>query len=310
MDGCNMDLIEFLEEKNIEYWTSGKNVSSGWINICCPFCSDASNHMGIKLNDLRVSCWRCGSHKFIDVIIELTHCSYKEAKRITNSLLSSGAGDIPLFVKEEIDTSSIITRLPQESTTHFPKQHLQYLKARGFRPAAKFVKKYKLQAVHTIGKYKFRIIIPIFMNRQLVSFTSRGIVKTQSPKYLSAGRKDGKMNIKSTIYNYDHLPSNSDAIVVEGPLDVWKLGDGAVSTLGVKYTDRQIILLKNKNIRNLFIIFDDDLTGHVGANSLSKVMAPLVKRVEIVRLQTIKDPGALSLDDASMLKYQLGFKNK
>lgn len=304
-----MELTEWLEEHDVEYFTDGKNVSHGWVNIQCPFpgCGDTSNHCGIRLSDLRISCWICGSdHTFVNLAMELTECSYKEAI-YTKKSLSRGAGYDPLLTRRQSDTSSNITRLPLEATPDFTKKHLDYLRSRGFIPPKKYIKKYKLLATHPIGKYQFRIIIPVYMNNQLVSFTSRDVTGKQTPPYLSASDKEGKMNIKSTIYNYDNLRPRSNAILVEGALDVWKLGDGTISPFGVKYTDRQIILLKRKEIQTLFIMFDNDSAGRAGGRNFAKVMAPLVKKIEVVTFETINDPGDLSIDEVSVLKYQIGF---
>ena len=40
-----MNLFEFLDDYDIEYWTEGKNVVKGWVNITCTFCDDDSNHL-------------------------------------------------------------------------------------------------------------------------------------------------------------------------------------------------------------------------------------------------------------------------
>lgn len=310
-----MHIIEWLEEEEIEYWTDGKNVSQNWINIKCPFCEDSSNHCGINLDNLRVSCWICGKHSIANLILEITHCSFRASRRIARQL-SLGAEDYDNPPRSGIvgnaspNTTPKNVNLPRESTLDFPKIHIEYLRSRGFTPPLKFIKKYKLLATHTIGKYRFRIIIPVYMNHKIVSFTSRDVTDQQDPKYLNAPNRDSQISIKNNIYNYDNLKNGSDAILVEGPLDVWKLGDSAVSLIGVKYTDRQIILLKNKMIRNLFIMFDNDIAGVKASRVLARIMAPLVNRIEIIKLQGINDPGELTVDEASILKYQLGFKTK
>lgn len=302
-------LTDWLEENDIQYWTEGKNVSRGWVNIQCPFCSDHSNHCGISLKTLRISCWICGHHYFAELAKELTGCSHKKATEIKRNFLSQRAGDdSPLTKRFNRGTSSNTTVLPVESTTDFPPKFLKYLKRRGFTPPQKYIKKYRLLATHPIGQYKFRIIIPIYMKHRLVSFTSRDITGKQDPPYLSASDNEGAMNIKNTIYNYDNLKRGANAIVVEGVLDTWKLGDGAISTFGTKFTDRQIVLLKKKEIKTLFIMFDNDKAGEVGGKSLAKIMAPLVKKIEIITFETINDPGELSADEASILKYQINFE--
>ena len=56
------DVISFLEEYNIDYTTSGKNVTSGWVEINCPFCGDdPSYHMGVNLSSGLYHCWICGA---------------------------------------------------------------------------------------------------------------------------------------------------------------------------------------------------------------------------------------------------------
>jgi hypothetical protein len=81
----NLNLIEYLDDKNISYSTSGKNVSSGWIGISCPFCGDSSNHLGINLESKVFSCWKCGEKgNFIKLAMELEGLSFKEImKEIT-----------------------------------------------------------------------------------------------------------------------------------------------------------------------------------------------------------------------------------
>jgi len=302
-----MELTEFLDDHGIEYWDHGKNISPGWINIQCIFCDDHSNHLGIRLSDLRVSCWRCGGHKINKLIMGIAECDYQKSKVIYTSLRSSlGAGYLsPLYSTASSSELSKMVSLPQECTKKFPKDHIAYLKNRGFNPR-EIIKKYKLQAVHTIGRYKFRIIIPIYMNKKLVSFTSRDITDEQALRYKGASQSECILNPKEVIYNYDTLSEGSDAILVEGPIDVWKLGDGTISILGITHTRRQIIAIKKKKIRNMFILFDRGKKEIVTAKKLARILAPLVKSVEVVTLNKAKDPGELKVEEAALIKRQLG----
>lgn len=301
-----MNILEFFEEYGVEVWTEGKNVSAGWCNINCPFCDDVSNHLGIRYNDFRVHCWKCGGHSIEDVISEVAECSYAEAKRIFRTL-GAGRVDPPMIVEKT--ASSVLTtqtQMPRESSIHFPKLHIEYLRSRGFKPR-QLIRKYKLRAVHTIGRYKFRVIIPIYMHHRLVSFTSRDVTGDQEPKYKHALPEECIFTAKKTIYNYDTLLPGADAFLVEGPVDVWKLGDGAVSLLGVKHTMEQVRLLMKKEIATLFIFFDNDADGRKTARYFARLMAPLVKKVEVVLLEEKGDPGELKFSEVSYLKQQIGF---
>ena len=304
-----MNIIDFLEDNGIEFWTKGKNVSPGWINIQCPFCDDGSNHLGIKITDLRVNCWRCGGHNIINLIKKITNAPYPEVKSIFKLLKQNlGAGYIPPFEDaSSTSTTSEIAILPPESKVVFPKPHLNYLKSRGFKYPKKLIKKYKLLATNTVGDYKFRIIIPIYINRSLVSFTSRDITGQQDIKYKTATPKESIIDPKGCVYNYDTLTKGCDAIIVEGPVDVWKMGKGAISILGIKHTQKQLVLIKKKKIRNLFIMFDRGKKEKRAAHNLGKVFAPLVKKVEIITLRKVGDPGELKEEEAKVIKKQLGF---
>ena len=302
-----MELQEFFEDNGVEVWTTGKNVTTGWLNINCPFCDDTSNHLGICYKDLRVSCWKCGGHTIEELIQEVTECNYKEAKRVRGTLavgrvvyppVDGTTPPVPLQTK---------TLLPPEASAHFPTLHTQYLKSRGFKYRP-LIKKYKLRAVHTIGRYKFRIIIPIYMHQRLVCFTSRDVTGDQEPKYKHALPQESLITAGKTIYNYDTLLAGQDAFLVEGPADVWKLGDGAVSLLGVQHTMEQVRLLSKKDIRTLFVLFDNDADGRRTSRYFGRLMAPLVKDVEIVLLQKKKDPGELTASEVETIKDKLGFR--
>jgi DNA primase len=309
-----MDIFELLEDEGIEYWTAGKNVSAGWVNITCPFCDDDSNHLGINLKSFRVKCWRCGSHRIIRLIAEIANCGTIEAKRIYNSLEASAGGVAPPL---SVTSSVVKTKgaapmaLPQESTIHFPKIHSEYLRSRGF-PPLKTIRKYKLRAVHNLGRYKFRIVIPVFMDRQLVSFTCRDITGQQDPPYKMASKNESLLDRNKVLFNYDSIPIGGNAILVEGPMDVMKLGSNAICGFGVNISMHQMLLLKKKKIRRLFVIFDspkkDGGVGKRAAKELAPVLAPIVqKRVEIITLKRALDPGELTIEGAKAVKAELGF---
>lgn len=309
------NIFEFLNDHGIEHWTSGKNVQKGNIAIQCPFCDDSSNHCNISLYNLEVKCWRCGKHKLQHLISMVADYSRREA-HIEAKLLEKGlrgsvgrwTGATPINKKEASSAMAKAVHLPTESSYHFPRMHTEYLERRGFNRPGQIIKKYKLQSVYTVGRYKFRIIIPIFLNRNLVSFTSKDVTDEQEPPYLNASIEESMISAKKTVYNYDTIIQGADAILVEGPIDVWKLGDGAISILGVEHHEQQILQIMKKDIENLFILFDNDPPGRKAARTLGRIMAPVVKNVELIFLKDVNDPGELTLSEAELLKRRLGFK--
>lgn len=303
-----MNLRELFEDEGIRYWPSGKNVARNCVNIQCIYCDDASNHLGINYKNLRVKCWRCGPHNFTRLLVDLFDWSWTHAKQVAQSLEADSTPPL------NVDTSSVSPRggkstvlLPQESTIHFPRIHIEYLRSRGF-PPRKTIRKYKLRAVYNLGRYKFRVVIPIFMERRMVSFTARDITGQQDPPYKMASEEESAVGRSKLVYNLDTIPEGGDAMLMEGPMDVMKFGDGAICTFGIEHNPGQIVQLKRKKIRNLFIVFDNDGPGRRAARELGPIVAPIVRRrVEIVTLHRVHDPGEMPLEDAMSLKLDLGF---
>lgn len=305
-----MDIIEFFDEHDIEYWKGGKNVSQGWINIQCPFCGDDSNHLGIRLKDLTCHCWKCGKKNLIKIISEVLNTSYKEARELSKEIEGSKVVlNVDPIDLRRLGRTKHLVLMPDDASIHFPKLHREYLRGRGF-PPFRIIRQYKLKAVYNSGKYCFRIIIPIFKNGELKSFTSRDVTGYGEPKYLHASPSESAVKAKDLIYNLDSVNEGGDAVLVEGVIDVWKLGDGAISTFGTNVSGKQYVELANKNIRTLFLLFDADKPGKIAAIKTSKIVAPIVDSVEIVKLDSEKnDPGALSIEEAEIAMRELGLKH-
>ena len=65
-----------------------------------------------------------------------------------------------------------------------------------------------------------------------------------------------------------------------------------------------------KKIRKLFVFFDSDDTGKRDSHKIGKILAPFVKKVEIITLQHRNDPGELTLAEAETIKAGLRFNSK
>jgi DNA primase len=298
-----MNIKQFLNENGIDYSTGGKNVSKGWIGVRCPFCDDTSDHFGIRLKDFRTRCWKCGLHSFPKYLVEVLGLSWREAKETIQDL--DDAPDEPVRYPNQ---GRIV--LPRECTDEFPKIHLKYLKNRGFNPR-KLIRKYNLKACYTTGKYAYRIIIPIYDNGRLITWTSRDVTGKQS-RYRAASIEESAVDPSEAIYNFDNVKEYHDAFLVEGPTDVWKMGDGSFCFMGVKYSQKRFARIIEKNIRNLFIFYDQDRTGNSNARQIAKLLAPLVKKVRVVKLNNnfakgCDDPGSMSFDDIRKVKIGLDF---
>jgi DNA primase len=304
-----MDCIEWLLESDVDMKKSGKNVSAGWIGIKCLFCDDSSYHLGIRVKDLRCSCWKCGSHSIVSVVQEITHCSRQRARSIVKEFDQADENELLNDQKYHVEKAQkYLTKLPTHLTT-FPQQYKQYLLKRKFHPN-RTRRKYELLAAGNVGDYNFRIIIPLYIDRKLVTFTSRAIFDEMEPKYYNAKVKDSLLSPRDCVYNYDNIYPGKDCMIVEGPVDVWRFGDGSCATIGIQFTQSQLIFLRRKQIRNLFIMMDAErFAQRVKAEEIARLMGPWISgRVELLEAKWKKDLGDFSFSEANTLRKRLNFK--
>ena len=311
-----MNIIEFLEEYDVKSYDSGTNVSTGWIGFRCPFCDDQSNHCGVRLSDLRCSCWKCGGHNIYKLISQVSGIKdKKKIKEILKELSKNTNAVIQKILDEKPGEIRSITKLPPEATTILPQIHKDYIKSRGFHHQL-LQRKYDIMACNNIGKYKFRLIVPFYQARRLVSFTTRSIFNNIAPKYLNPTRSETELSPKEILYNVDNTKEGEDIIILEGVTDVWRFGDGAVSLGGIEYTQHQILSIIKKKPRKVFIMFDNDRifgnrrkipAANQRAIEICRILDPFVKETEIVSSIAKNDLGNFTAKEALDLRRILKF---
>lgn len=288
------DARAYLDDRGISYKTEGKNISSGWIGVNCPFCGDQSNHLGIKENGF--SCWRCGTKGNISKLIqEIDSCNLYQAYDTIKSFDSIGLPDLKSDIRKRLGDNI----LPSEATTTFPEIHSDYLKGRGFDPAL-LINKYKLLACYTTGKYKFRIIIPVIEDGFIVNFTALA-VSGQTPKYIHCPNVESIIPMKECLYNIDTV--KDIAVIVEGVTDVWRMGNGCVATMGLEYTSNQINLLVQKGVKKAYVMFDSESFAIKKAGKLADSLSVFMES-EIIELSG-GDPGDFTNQQVKTLREEL-----
>jgi DNA primase len=106
----------------------------------------------------------------------------------------------------------------------------------------KIQRKYDLLGVGpTLDDWKFRLIIPVYMNHQLVTYVGRDTTGKSEIPYRNAPIEKSIIQSKHCLYNLDTVKDT--VIVVEGILDCWRIGSSAVATFGTQVTREQILLL-------------------------------------------------------------------
>lgn len=301
-----LDITSLLDDNDIEYQTSGKNVTSGWIEIHCPFCEDEgyvdpSFHLGVNISSGLFNCWICEKKGGLEFLVKkLLDISYGEAKKLVKKYRVDFVEDI----KEEIKEKSIITsvKFPKGVEKTFPELHRNYLIKRNFNPEH-LVEKYKLRACYRLGgKFAYRIIIPILVDGVMVSYTARDVTDKQEHRYETLSNELSLINAKDCLYGLDSIRKGGKAIIVEGVFDKWRIGEDCCATLGTKYTPKQLHLLYEKKLSHAYVMFDPDAAKK--AIKFGHILSTFIKKVEVLELEQ-GDPAEISDEEVKTLRKEL-----
>lgn len=319
------DWAAFLDQNRIEYATSGANVSQGNIALHCPFCGDEdeSQHLSVSLQGKGWSCWRNVTHRGKNptrLVAALLSCSYERARQLTDDNtflpedflgrvtdLMSPRPVVPLPTLELLPSFKPLSDLPTCQS------FLRYLQRRGF-PVDHPEQLTKRYGLHYCLRDQFtrRIIFPVHVGGQLVTWTGRTIYPDVQPRYKTltvdaerAAANDlpvAHLRITDAVLWFDDLLRSSRRralYLTEGPMDALKVrvlgrphGIEATCLFTNRISDRQVELL-----HQLVPLFDEafvllDASALPAAMRVSDALAGL--RVPVKQLPaSIKDPGDL-----------------
>ena len=302
MDIQFFDLIKYLDDQRITYWDRGENVSRGWLGIKCPFCEDKKNHCGIHVETKFFSCWNCGEKgTIIRLIKELESCSWDKAKKRIDEYKSY---EYPENYRSNIEGNQrphneTVQSIFNKFSEGFPQRFINYLQGRNFE-WRQILGRYKIRAAIT-GDFKQRIICPIFMHGQMVSFVGRDITGESASRYRNCPNELSTVPVKSCLYNIDNA-IHKTVILQEGVTDVWRWGDGAVALCGEKWTHRQLLTLMEYDFNKVVVMLDKDAEDR--AVKLADELSCLISHVDIVVPQK-GDPADIPQQEIFRLKEEL-----
>lgn len=288
-----LDIRRFLDDYNIEYWTSGKNVAEGFTNVQCPFCDDKSNHFGFTEDGTIGMCWRCGKHNVYETLSLLTNQSKRDVYKLSNRY-SVIVGE----EKERVEYHNTMIEVPGNKLS---KQHRKYLESRNF-DADYLERKYDLRGTLAYSDYPYMIITPVYFNNRIVTFQGRDYTNKQGIKYKMCEPKKEIIPIKNILYNLDNCNKKS-VIVVEGIYDVLRVGDDCCSTFGISYKKQQVRLLAKK-FDTIYIMFDGEPQAQEKALNLGRELMLMGKNA-INLILPKGDPAEMNDRDVKKLKKEL-----
>jgi DNA primase len=135
-----------------------------------------------------------------------------------------------------------------------------------------------------------------------VSFQGRDITDRHDLRYKGCPIEKSVMNYKHILYGIDQCPGTR-VVVVEGIVDVWRLGDGFAGSFGTSMTSFQTRLLTRFD--EVLFLFDGEPEAQAKAREYASELASMGKYTEVMSLGEGKDPGDLNEKEAGYVRKQI-----
>lgn len=314
------------DDNRIPYIDRGANVKRGEISVHCPMCgsADPSYHMGLNLENGYWACWRNQNHRGrspVRLLIALLGISYRKALEIAGldaSYVDPEGFDAVAarlmkqhgFTKiEEINHKREFLQFPREFVPITGKgrtrrcwEYLAFDRTFGAIDTIKLCAQYDIHTA-TDGPFRDRVVLPYYLNEELVSWTGRAIADA-TIRYRDLDVESSLVPPKETLFNHDcgHVGGHV-LVVVEGPIDALKLdyfgrdwGLRAVSLSTNSITDQQVFLLEDLSARFQRCMIMMDNKSQLGIIDSMRMKSRLaqIKNLEFVRVPgNYGDAGAL-----------------
>lgn len=288
------DILSVVKLLKIPHCLPGEHhhVREGWIGLNCPWCPRPSSRkgqwrLGIEIATGRTNCWSCGGRPLFEAIALLARISTGEVASLLQGVRFK-------YVQKPKKTGSLKT---PRGAGPLAQAHRDYLSNRGFDPLT-IERLWGVQGIGIAARLQWRLFIPVFLDGEVVSWTTRRISSTRAERrYISASPVEESIPLKETLYGIDL--ARSTIIIVEGPTDCWRIGPGAVGTFGTAITKAQVNLM-SRFPRRVICLDSEDAAQRV-AQSLLSTLSALPGETVNIELEA-DDPGSASLEEVEEIR--------
>lgn len=294
-----MPKIRFEKIVELSQWLDLPKIDhkKNHIEARCPFCGDSKTKLKVRrlhidfyppYNTYVFKCFRCGESGNIFRLYSYVHnCTYEQAKQI----LSSKKYD-PEEAKNRVQGSKIDAGKDNNievdkdidldfenecfSLSYIPKSNYEkniVKKLHEFKTERKIPDSFPLYIAHS-GRYKGRIIIPIYINNKMVYFQGRAIYEEIYPKYLNPETEKSKI-----ILNIDNFDPDKYIIITEGIIDAYMVENNQGTCVIGGYVDMHFInnLLPYTN-KGVIIALDNPKIDNNSYSTLKKLVYENINR--------------------------------
>lgn len=288
-----MLLRDLLVERRVPLAPQGHHhVTPGRLQVDCPICTPGQSRwrLGIAENGHYASCWTCGRLPLVETLAAVLSMSFSEIRQRLHVL------DEPTR-REKVVRGTL--KVPK-GIGDLMRIHRRYLEDRGFDPD-EIAETWGVRGIGVASRLSWRLFIPAMLNGEIVSWTTRSLADRSTAKYVSAKPDEEKIGLKELLYGQDM--TRHVVCVVEGPIDAWAIGPGAVATCGVVLSREQKLLIAQYPLR--VICMDADKAGQRRASHLVQELSVFPGRTLNVVLDTGKDAASASKKEVRQVKNLL-----
>lgn len=289
-----MNIADVLSELNIPYCQPGghHHVRDGWLGLDCPYCTPSYDgkgkwKLGIEISTGRVNCWSCGRKSLVQVIAEVGRVQYRVAKSLLDGV------KLDRFAPVSIKSSGTLNK--PKGVGPMIECHRAYLRERQLNPDH-IEKLFHVQGIGLASQLKWRLFIPIMLNGEEVSWTTRSI-GSGTMRYISASPDQERLHFKDSLYGIDLV--RTTLVIVEGPVDAWNVGPGAAATYGLNTTPSQVSIMARFPHR--VVCFDNSTGAQRQAAKLCDTLSMFPGRTTNIQLDA-EDPGSASKKEIRLLR--------
>jgi DNA primase catalytic core, N-terminal domain len=290
------------------YHIPTRQTREGWTSLQCPRCGASGSHGGwyLAYGQRGFHCWRCGKMSVWEVLSAILPSLTK--KQLWDAIQAHQIGVVcpPRPVGRTLPRLRRREGLrPPPDTQALGIAHIRYLRDRGFDPDI-LAEEWGVRGVGRLGGiWAWRVVYPIRDgNGRIVAWQGRHIGPVQ-PKYRLTPDAECLADPHTLLYGLDRV-TNDAVIVVEGVTGVWRLGIGAVATLGIGWRQEQLALLRQ--FKRRYICFDSgEAAAQARAVKLAQSLSLFPGVTEVIN-GFDSDPGDFSLSTVKDLRKSLGLE--
>jgi len=296
---------------------ANQTVSNHAVNINCPYCigrrsgrEDTKYRCGIFLSSLRYHCFRCkrtGSlYKLLDTLVKTTSEQYESligkevlpedetlSDHVRNRIQGTSAREQVIIKPPQDPRGSSLT---YDLVDQYPLLR-SWLKARQIE--AQTLIDYGVRYGGNVGPNAHRLILPVYDEAgKMVAWQGRDISGRRRMKYFTQG------NVTDYLFWTEYIKTPYVIYLVEGIFDCLRMEYNAVASFSHSLSRRQrTLLFDNQNlIDKLIVCWDADSYGK--AIGCAQNLAPILRKVGVVRLPEGQDPDSLGGDEIRKLKVR------